>query len=276
MAKENQTIEGFFCASNGFLAPKLKTKSCKSDRDLISKDINFFDWLAPQYERLQPIFDPLRFQVHSIILDILNAMEPSPKIILDLGCGNGMLAQQILELLPNANLYAIDGSIRMLEAARENLSEFSDRITLAKADFRDPWEEVIREPVDTIVHYSALRHLPHHSLREVFTRLYSVLAHGGWFVYADHFEQSLPEPVARIARNIRVFRTESALSDFSDNIEILDKFEKIRRASEEQGKFADDSASSEHQVAWLIEAGFEFALKVYQDWKISLFLARKS
>ncbi|HEX9746160.1 MAG TPA: methyltransferase domain-containing protein, partial [bacterium] len=92
-----------------------KTRSKKSRPK--TSDLNLFDWLAPNYENLQGAIDPSRFQFHSIMLDILNALELEPETVLDLGCGTGTLAGQILELFEDSHVYLIDNSLQMLEIA---------------------------------------------------------------------------------------------------------------------------------------------------------------
>jgi len=278
MAEDKDLIDGFFCPSRIlFDTNAMKTPRKSKESKVVIPDTaqGFFDWLAPHYESLQPVIDPTRFQTQSVLLDILNAIEPSPKSILDLGCGTGTLTAQILELLPEAHVYAIDCSIAMLETARENLVDFTDQLTLAKADFRDPWEDVIDRPIDAIVHYTALHNLPHNALREVYTRLIRVLKPGGWFIHGDILEERMPDPVQAIASNIRNFQSESAILDLSNGKELLDRFNEIRDASAKAGRLTETPAMPEQQIAWLTEAGFEFATRVFQDWQVSLFLARK-
>ncbi|MCK4721557.1 class I SAM-dependent methyltransferase [bacterium] len=139
MTSKQDTINGFFCPSRILIDsnPDLNTKKGKISKAKLIAESGFYDWLAPHYDRLQPVMDPSRYQAHSIILDVLNAIEPVPGRILDIGCGTGLLTCQILELFPDAHVTAIDGSIAMLEEARANLEDFTDRITLAKADFRN-------------------------------------------------------------------------------------------------------------------------------------------
>jgi trans-aconitate methyltransferase len=43
-------------------------------------------------------------------------------LILELGCGAGVLARSLLELFPQATVYGYDGSPAMLEHARRALS----------------------------------------------------------------------------------------------------------------------------------------------------------
>ncbi|MCX6645891.1 MAG: class I SAM-dependent methyltransferase [bacterium] len=277
MTYKKDTVDGFFCPSKIFMQDAKEAQKPDSPHNKITKtcESGFFDWLAPHYDRLQPAMDPSRYQAHSIILDILNTIEPEPEKFLDLGCHTGMLTSQILELFPEAHVVAIDGSIAMLEEARINLEEFSDRITLAKADFRDRWEDAIDGDVDVIVHYASLCYIPHDALREVYTRLVKILKPGGWFLHCDLTEERLPEPVKRIAANIREYQRNSVVDDIPDGERLLKRLEQVKNANVKKGRLVEIPALPEQQIAWLVGAGFEFATRIYQDWRLSLFLARK-
>lgn len=278
MAYEKDAIEGFFCPSRILMGDEAaeQKRAAKSKKKTSEPEIGLFDWLAPYYDRLQPVLDPCRNQAHSIMLDVLNAVDPSPEYVLNPGCRTGMLTSQILDLCPDAHVYAIDNSLAMLQTARDNLVEFTDRITLAMAEYHDPWEEVIEHPIDVIIHYGVLHHLPHDTLREVYTRLAGVLRPGGWFIHADITAERFPEPVRGIAGRIRDFQKQCAMADIPDCDAIMNQLEKIRRADEKRGRLIEAPAMPEQQVAWLVDAGFEFATRIYQDWRISLFLAGKS
>lgn len=275
MSYENQTIDGFFCP-NRIVLDELKAKSKGRSATKSNKDSNvgpsLFDRLAPNYERLQSLVDPSRFAVHSMMLDILNVMKPSPVNILDLGCATGQLTQQILELLPESRVYAIDGSLAMLQKARENVEEYSDRAVLIKSDFRDGWEEAINEPLDVIVHYGALRYLPHYALKEMYARLHKVLKPEGYFLTGDTLEVVIPREAGILLESIEAFRTHSFMLDLGEDAGLLDELEKMKHEHEEMWVYP---ATAEQHIAWMIDAGFEFVTRIYQDWKVSLFIARK-
>jgi tRNA (cmo5U34)-methyltransferase len=279
MPSDNEAIGGFFCP-NKILLQDLKGKKpgkASGRKKAPEPGGGVFDWLAPHYDSLGPVLDPSVFAVHSIILEVLNALEPSPVRILDLGCGTGLLAQQILEMLPDSHVFALDNSLAMLQVARGNLEDFMDRATLLKADFRDPWEDVLEGPVDAVVHYSALHHLPHPALREVLSRTAGILRPGGWFINADSINLTLPDPVRAVGNSIRTSRDEASRLDSGEMTGLLEEFGAIRAGSDcsDSDRIEEFPATSEQLVAWMIEAGFECSSRIYQDWNISVFLSRK-
>ena len=60
-----------------------------------------------------------------------------------------------------------------------------------------------------------------------------------------------------------------------ENQKLLDDLHTIRSASEDDGLVGNYPALPDEHISWLTEAGFEFAVKVFQDWDVSLILARK-
>src|SRR3954452_23138337 len=54
--------------------------------------------------------------------------------VLDAGCGSGRVTELLADRLPRGSVVALDGSASMVEAARERLTRFGDRIEYVVAD----------------------------------------------------------------------------------------------------------------------------------------------
>lgn len=54
--------------------------------------------------------------------------------VLDAGCGSGRLTAELLELVPEGRVIAVDRSANMLAEARANLTRCSDRVSFVQAD----------------------------------------------------------------------------------------------------------------------------------------------
>lgn len=78
-------------------------------------------------------FVPDRERQHEIICSALPETTCSTKIV-DLCCGDGLLAKEILGRFPHHQLYLYDGSVAMLEKAKENLGEYIDRAVFTRFD----------------------------------------------------------------------------------------------------------------------------------------------
>ncbi|MEP7191809.1 MAG: class I SAM-dependent methyltransferase [Actinomycetota bacterium] len=98
--------------------------------------------------------------------------------VLDLGCGTGRDAEQLLRLLPRGHVVAVDGSQRMLSELRRRLANDLDRVTVVQADLRQPLS--LPQAVDAAVSVATLHWLPDHAA--VFRSLAAVLRPRGQFV----------------------------------------------------------------------------------------------
>jgi trans-aconitate 2-methyltransferase len=97
------------------------------------------------------------------------------EVVLDAGCGTGRLTADLVEALPRGRVVGVDLSQNMLGSAREHLSQFGDRVTLAACDFLYlPFERAF----DGIVSTAAFHWVPDHD--RLFASLRRVLVPGGW------------------------------------------------------------------------------------------------
>ena len=99
------------------------------------------DWDAATYHRLS---EPQR-RWGKALVDRL-ALRGDERV-LDAGCGSGRVTAMILERLPEGSVVAMDGSASMVDAARETLAPFGDRVTYVVGDLLDP---IPIEPVDAV------------------------------------------------------------------------------------------------------------------------------
>lgn len=79
-------------------------------------DVDRFDRWAPSYDRhrLQRlVFEPMQ----QTLLDLATAQIPSPKAILDVGCGTGRLLRSAHDRFPDAALEGVDAAAGMVREA---------------------------------------------------------------------------------------------------------------------------------------------------------------
>jgi trans-aconitate 2-methyltransferase len=129
------------------------------------------DWDARTYDR---VADPMT-RWGSAVLDRL-PLEGDERV-LDAGCGSGRVTEQLAERLPRGTVVALDGSPSMVEAARDRLARFGDRIEYVVADLGKP---IPIEPVDAILSTATFHWIPDHDA--LFRNLAAVLRPGGRLV----------------------------------------------------------------------------------------------
>jgi trans-aconitate 2-methyltransferase len=98
--------------------------------------------------------------------------------VLDAGCGTGRVTELLAGRLPNGHVVALDGSASMIEAARQRMAPFGDRIEYVVADLSLPLPLV--EPVDAILSTATFHWIADHDA--LFANLAAVLRSGGWLV----------------------------------------------------------------------------------------------
>lgn len=90
------------------------------------------DWDARTYDR---VADPMT-RWGTAVLDRLPL--EGDETVLDAGCGSGRVTEQLAERLPRGRVIALDGSPSMVEAARQRLDRFGDRVEYIVADLGRP------------------------------------------------------------------------------------------------------------------------------------------
>lgn len=107
------------------------------------------------------------------------------KTILDLGCGDGIITNEILKVDASVSATLLDGSVDMLHNAGERLKEFKN-VQFIHASFQDIFEkEVLKQNFDFVVSSLAIHHLTMDKKYSLFKKIYSHLCPEGYFVNID-------------------------------------------------------------------------------------------
>jgi tRNA (cmo5U34)-methyltransferase len=77
---------------------------------------------------------PTRAEQQDLLLELLTASNVGAGAILDLGIGSGLVAEAVLNALPDAQLVGVDFSAEMLDLAGARLSRFGSRVALLRHD----------------------------------------------------------------------------------------------------------------------------------------------
>ena len=187
------------------------------------------------------------------LLRLLSVVASESLTVLDLGCGDGVLLETVLEARPGARGIALDGSPAMLEKARMRLGE-NDNVMFIEADFNTPdWRAKLPYPTyDAVVSGFAIHHSEDKRKRALYEEIYGLLNPGGVFVNIEHvasasargerfFEEAFAENVARFRQS----RGEKVTTD-----------QALAEMRTRPDKAANRLASVETHLAWLREIGF--------------------
>lgn len=202
-------------------------------------------------------FVPEREAQIAIVCELAGPCEGSSDII-ELCCGEGWLAEALLERYPQATVYGYDGSPAMLKRAAARLERFGERFITRQFDLADSnWHQSER-PARAVVSSLAIHHLGGPQKQALFRKVCTMLEDGGRFVIADLIApadargtliaaQSWDEAVRRRAMlldgDLRAFETFRNLN-----------WNMYRLPEPEPG---DTPSPLFDQLRWLEQAGFE-------------------
>lgn len=210
----------------------------------------------------------------AVISKIAQRWSPSPRQIMDLGCGDGILGRFLLELFPTASGLFLDFSEPMLDAAIEKVGSAPNTV-VAMADFASPqWLEVARPHglFDIVISGFAIHHQPHERKRELYDEIYKLLAPGGLFLNLEHVASA----------------TEAGQELFDDFfIDHLFDFHSKSNADANRDAIAHEYykrpdkkenilAPVEDQCEWLRQIGFNDVDCFFRVFELALFGGRKT
>ena len=105
--------------------------------------------------------------------------------ILDLGCGDGVITEELLKTGDYLSATLVDGSTDMLEKAKKRLKGFRD-VCFIRASFQEIIAgNILREHFDFIVSSLSIHHLTMEEKKSLYQKMYSYLNYDGYFLNVD-------------------------------------------------------------------------------------------
>jgi tRNA (cmo5U34)-methyltransferase len=130
----------------------------------------------------------------AVLGKIIEQWCPSPRTILDLGCGDGILGRYLLNRFPAAQGLFADFSEPMLAAVQQKVCELP-QATVVTADFGQPnWVQAVvtETPIDVVVSGFAIHHQPDDRKQAIYREIYDLLPPGGVFLNLEHVASATP------------------------------------------------------------------------------------
>ncbi len=129
-------------------------------------------------------FVPERKQQMQIICQLLSSA-PTLHQVVDLGCGEGVLCEAILQQFPACQVTGFEGSQEMLQQANKRLASWPDRFHLQPFRLSHTSWRHFDEPVHAFVSSLVIHHLNADEKKQLYQDLYRLLAKEGILVVAD-------------------------------------------------------------------------------------------
>ena len=105
--------------------------------------------------------------------------------VLELCCGEGLLAEQVLERFPLSSLRGLDGSQGMLVKASQRLDRFGERFSPGLFNLAESGWRAAERPAWSVLSSLAIHHLDEAGKEQLFKDVYALLEPGGVFLIAD-------------------------------------------------------------------------------------------
>jgi len=174
--------------------------------------------------------------------------------ILELGSGDGRLAEALLTVFPRATLTALDGSETMLRETSRRLTLFGDRARVARFDLAalDWWDRMFG--ADLIVSSLCLHHLNDAKKQYLYKAAADRLSPRGALLIAD-----LIDPQHPALRRLAADQWDAQAKQQAAALGAPDLFRRFVDARWNHFRFPDEDDQPSavfHHLVWLRHAGF--------------------
>jgi ubiquinone/menaquinone biosynthesis C-methylase UbiE len=155
--------------------------------------VSCYDRHAKDYDLYQSAVVPGYQEMLDLVAEACRRYLPKEAKLIDLGCGTGNAALAVLQKIPSARIYLIDGSERMVKVAAEKISCVHPNAILGfrVADLAgSDWDEGLEnEGYDAIISTLVLEHLPFDRYKAAIGKCYRLLKPGGWLLAAEGYSE---------------------------------------------------------------------------------------
>jgi tRNA (cmo5U34)-methyltransferase len=197
---------------------------------------------------------PGRREMVATLVSAVPFSADEPLKILELGSGDGRLAEALLTVFPRATLTALDGSESMRRDAAARLALFGERARVAAFDLAalDWWDRMFG--ADLIVSSLCLHHLNDAKKQYLYKAAAERLSPRGTVLIAD-----LIEPQHPAARRVAADQWDAQAKRQADALGAPELFQRFVEGRWNHFRFpdpADQPSALFHHLVWLRHAGF--------------------
>ncbi|WCN39436.1 class I SAM-dependent methyltransferase [Aneurinibacillus uraniidurans] len=207
-----------------------------------------------------------------IMVQLVAELHDKPASILDLGCGDGITGEVLLQLYPEASGDFIDQSEPMLAKAEERLAAYPS-IRIIQADLEtEKLSDITNRTYDCIVSSYALHHLTHPRKRSIYEEIYQALNPGGVFLNVEHVASRSERMEAIWDRTLvnHIYEHRRTVEPAVTERDVWNAY--INRAD----RFDNILAPAEDQCNWLRECGFADVDIYFKYFELAVFGGRKN
>ena len=140
------------------------------------------------YQTFGHEFSSTRMRLQPGVQQVLDSLA-GDETILDLGCGNGEMARELMRRGHRGQYTGVDFSPALLEIARHGWEDAP--ATFIRADLASPdWDKKIlsslTQPFDLVTAFATLHHIPGQEMRlNIMNKVHALLRPGGRFIHSE-------------------------------------------------------------------------------------------
>lgn len=205
---------------------------------------------------------------------LLDYATPEISDLLDLGCGDGALADTVLSRHPAASAVLVDFSAPMLDHARERFSSRAQQPEIIQTDFgASTW---VRElpacrSYDLIISGYAIHHLDDGEKRRLLADTFGLLRPGGMFVNLEHVA-----PESQMGRDLfDALFIDSLYTQAWESGRAVTREEVSATYHGREDQHENQLASVKSQAEWMRDAGFVDVDCYFKILELALLAGRK-
>ena len=208
------------------------------------------------YRELAEIAVPRREEQLATLLCLLPFGRDDAFRVVDLGCGEGVLEYAALMAFPNASALALDGSASMREQASNLLSAFGERVDVRPfALGSGEWLGEL-DGAGCVVSSLVVHHLPDDGKRMLFHEAHQRIEESGALMLIDCVQPQRSEGVRLYADAYDSISRQQSMERSGDTA-LFDKFVEEKWNIFRHPEPSEMLSPLSHQLAWLVDAGFE-------------------
>ena len=206
------------------------------------------------YREIADVAVPRRQEMVATLVAAVPFAADEPVTILELGSGDGRLAEALLTVFPHATLTALDGSDSMRRETSGRLALFGDRARVAAFDVAalDWWDRMFG--VDLVVSSLCLHHLNDAKKRYLYKAAAERLSPRGALLVADPIDPQHP-----VARRLAADQWDAQAKQQAEALGAPELFQRFVETHWNHFRFpdpADQPSALFHHLIWLRHAGF--------------------
>ena len=206
------------------------------------------------YREIADVAVPRRQEMTATLVAAVPFTADEPVKMVELGSGDGRLAEALLTVFPRATLTALDGSESMRGATSKRLALFGDRARVATFDVAalDWWDRMFG--VDLIVSSLCLHHLNDAKKQYLYKAAAERLSPRGALLIGD-----LIDPQHPASRRLAADRWDAQAKEQADALGRPDLWRRFVDTRWNHFRFPDEDDQPSalfHQLVWLRHAGF--------------------